>query len=438
MAKSEASVRREQAGQAFARHFLQIIAVESHGEWLRYRDVYNRTVTEIPDNEFVAYISVHKRRRAVVSGTIAALLPQFPQIERRKEGTAQSALVWYRTAPSTLEIVTSRRAVSRAFSDWRRAMRLDARWTGTAWATPEGVLAATMPRQVGRRLGERVSLGLDPSGQEWTVQINQPTQPDTHNVHSAVARGQEGQRFLIRQGTLQRNRQSPERITGELFARRTGLSPVPVSLNGETSSRSWYVVADLDAESTAIRRSTVDFVERCHAARSTQGKEGQADDQRFNELLGHPEVGGGHLRKGRTTEDQTVLHLQGSVWRALYALLAAHNIEMSKPRHRDGYEVDAAIQAPDGPLLVEIKTSITAGDIQTGIGQLALYPRLLDRLVKYRRVLLVRGMPRSAMVAAIEACGVLLHSYEITVENEEVRDVRFSPEFLVLCGISSR
>ena len=58
-------------------------------------------------------------------------------------------------------------------------------------------------------------------------------------------------------------------------------------------------------------------------------------------------------------------------------------------------------------------------------------PRLIARLGEFERALLVPAMPPPAVRAAVEACGIAIHTYEL---GEDEGDVRFSPEFRRRCG----
>ncbi len=419
----------------FGQRFFELVQSEPTGGWVRYRDVYNRTVGELPANAFVQWLAGHPKRRTKVKHVLASAQTAFPDVQRRKDGDAQTSRVWYRARPPTFEIVTDARAVAKGFATWRKAMMLGGAWENGVWETPEGLLAVTLPLPSGRTLGRRVALGFDVDGWTWTLQINQPTNPKTHNVHAALARSPDGRPVLLRQGTLQRNRRNPAQITGQTFRDATGLTPVKVIHNGGPSPRTWYAVAWLDAPPEDIRRATVEFAERCEAARALgTAAMGTEDEERLDELYGREEDGGGHTVTGSTMDDREVPHIQGAVWRRLRRLLAARNIAMTKPRHRQGYEVDGLISGTP-PILLEIKTSPSAAAMQTGIGQLVLYPALLPRLKGARRVLLTRGSPRAALADAIRETGVELHRYEVDIKGSRVVAVRFDGSFLTAVGL---
>jgi len=88
-------------------------------------------------------------------------------------------------------------------------------------------------------LKDKVSLGVDPAGQDWAVQINIPTLPKTENGLSAAGQDNTGKMYLIRQGELHQNRIS-ERIREEDFIKSSGLKAVDVHLDGAATKRRWF------------------------------------------------------------------------------------------------------------------------------------------------------------------------------------------------------
>jgi hypothetical protein len=294
-----------------------------------------------------------------------------------------------------------------------------------------------MPLAADGPLGERVALGVDPDGESWTVQINQPTAPKTHNVRSAVALSPSGRPGLVRQGALQPNRRSPNLIEGEDFRRATGLEPLEVYHNGAPSPRTWYLVCWLDETAKQIRRATHDFVERCEGARALgTGADALLDEQRFDELLGRDESDASHVVAGKVLTTREIVHVHAAVSRRLRELFKTYDLWMIKPRHRAGYEIDGFVAMSPKSLLIEIKTSADANAMHTGVGQLTLYPLLLPRRRGARKILLTLGRPRDPLVAAIQESGVELHSYTIRMSGKRVRDVTFSPAFLAAVGLT--
>jgi hypothetical protein len=329
--------------------------------------------------------------------------------------------------PERLQLSTDPGQIREAFSIWRRAMEQHARRRGSIWWLPEGKVYF-------QTNGSEFKLGSDPLGENWIVQLNEPGQ-GTENPLSGIARNSTGRPFLLRQGILHKNAQSP-RIESNEFADRTGLKPANVTRNGKPARRAWFIVTALDIPEDEICQNTAAFVERCSLARDRDvAAMAKLDDERLNDLFGKPEQGG-QVTGQPTINPNQLRRIQGEVWQKLYALLVADGRGLHKPKHARGYEVDGEIETPTGRLLLEIKTNNTAADVYTGIGQLIVYPKLLPRLSGHRRILLLPGAPSGVLIEAIRECGVELHSYNLKLDGGEVH-VSFSARFLQLCNLDA-
>jgi hypothetical protein len=325
--------------------------------------------------------------------------------------------------------------IKAAFSIWRSALTEQADWRGDSWWLPEErIVVGNRNDRTTPQLGEFVVLGTDPTGANVTVQLNEPQQYGNENPLSGVVRDAEGRLHLVRQGVLHKNAQS-ERVDGQLFSERTGLSPVDVRIGAAKAKRSWFVVTALDLPNAYIRRNIGAFVDLCSLARLVaEAKEAKQDEERFDELFGKDEVG------GETTGDPTLnknhrRRIQGEVWLALQILLTADGRELLKPRHARGYEVDGEIATSSGKLLIEIKTGTRASDVYAGVGQLLLYPTLLPRLKAHRRILLLPGSPTEPLAEALRNCGIELHGYNFAIVGKKVQ-VDFSERFLKRCDLA--
>lgn len=213
--------------------------------------------------------------------------------------------------------------------------------------------------------------------------------------------------------------------------------PAAVEADGLAGRRTWFKVCSLDSPPEAIRRTCSAFVDRCAQVRaSADANEPPPSEPEATDLFGSAESGGSYKRRARAAEEErTILRRQGIVWLALAELLTRAGVNICKGRHRLGYEVDAEIDGPGiDPLLLEIKTGISAGDVHSGVGQLHLYPRLIPRLASHERALLLPGMPPQQVRAAVEACGIAIHTYDL-IESGEDLAVTFSSDFLHRCGI---
>lgn len=264
------------------------------------------------------------------------------------------------------------------------------------------------------------------------VELNQPRKAGSENPGTTIAVDGKGRRYVVRQGDLHSS-PSSQRIKGAEFTRRTGLHPVTMWVGSSQAKKEWHVVARLDGRSNAaILNDTTEFVRRCWNAR-TFGLKAAEDQVRLTALFGHAERGGWYDVDPRLLPTR-VLKVQGYVSECLATVLQESGISLVKPRHAANYEVDGTVDAPDGPILIEIKTGISAADIYCGVGQLTVYPLILPDLAAHTKILLLPGRPRPGLVKALEDCGVELHSYELKRGRRRATAL-FATAFLRRCGM---
>ena len=114
------------------------------------------------------------------------------------------------------------------------------------------------------------------ASKECTVQINPAGSAGDANVLSSIGEDRRDARryAVLRQGRLQRNRQTAGQISGGEF--RHAFQKLPVSASGSfgAKSREWYLVCDLGDDVQATVRQTADFVQRCDQVRVRQGARG--------------------------------------------------------------------------------------------------------------------------------------------------------------------
>ena len=110
-------------------------------------------------------------------------------------------------------------------------------------------------------------LGLDPTGAEWAVEMNEPPVAGDHNRLAGIAQDASGGLHLLRQGWLRGRRPAPD-VREQRFAELTGLNPVSIAATGRAAARRWFLVASLDDPAERIRRTTARFVKLCDAARN--------------------------------------------------------------------------------------------------------------------------------------------------------------------------
>jgi hypothetical protein len=236
-------------------------------------------------------------------------------------------------------------------------------------------------------------------------------------------------RYLLREGRLTANNVSGFVI--DRFAELTGLADVPLFLCDKQSGRRWYVVADLDAAPGEILAQASAFANACAKARSLAGGGRMVADAE-TEDGSRPTYGADE--KGRlTTRTQpggtTEVHaLQGYVFEALKKIVGP---ELKKPKN-NGYCVDALIEPAN--LLIEIKTGTSAQCIYEAVGQLKLYPRLVNIAGTPQQVLLVPDERplKPIMAAAVGEAGIHIFTYTIDGSGRKPR-ISFPDEFIRRC-----
>jgi hypothetical protein len=338
----------------------------------------------------------------------------------------------------TLEVSPS--ASDAGFRVWLHALgaearrRSDFRW----WLPTERLLVRLSHSLSDAGSVPNVKIAYDGTGERWTVEINQPRQPGNANGLSAIANDGSGRRWLLRQGWLQPNRQSTSLVRGQDFREATRLIPVSVVVGAGPRDRDWYPVAMLEGSADEVRRQTAEFVGRCSVARSFFGIDQQerTDAAVASSLLGQPETGGTLFKSAQAAKPETLIRkIQGDVWEALERELAKIGKKLTKPRHPTaGYEVDGVIEGADGPWLLEIKSSFSPADVYSGVGQLAVYQRLLPSLAGHRSLLLLPEHEPGPLLDAVRELGVVVETFTHSVELN-VPNVVFSSSFRKLCEL---
>lgn len=338
---------------------------------------------------------------------------------------------------TALKLVRDDEAARQGFADWRVALMDGAIRRGSVWWLPERAVVFKPFRNHSASYNDGLELGVDPRGESWAVQINEPQIAGDHNSGANLATDGSGKRYLVRQGLLRPNSASNALITGQDFVERTGLTPVLVQAQGLAAKRQWHVVAALDEGAAEIRRGTAFFVDRCAAAR--EGYESGATSRPTPaDRFGRPETGGTYVIGARAAVDErTVLREHGIVYLELAAMVRDRGGDVRKGRHGRGFEVDAEIEtAAAKPLLVEIKTGISANEIHTGVGQLHLYRKLLTRLSGYEAALLLPRSPHSDVEKAVNDCKITIFTYGFEILPDDVYLVTFCDALLERCGFA--
>lgn len=106
-----------------------------------------------------------------------------------------------------------------------------------------------------------------------TVQINPAASAGDANVLSAIGedRSKPGTFAVLRQGRLQKNRDTAKQVSGGEFRHAFGRMPVDTTGSFGARGREWFLVCELGNDALTVARETADFVERCAKVRSLHG-----------------------------------------------------------------------------------------------------------------------------------------------------------------------
>jgi hypothetical protein len=334
-----------------------------------------------------------------------------------------------------LDIVTSQLACDVAFRQWADIMTGNARLVEGGWIIEgKGVFFMNYGHGETATVDDQIMLGVDPDTGNSTVKIVRPKAhrkdkgPDT-----VLATDDTGRQFLLRAGSLKKNRVSS--FIKDDFAELTELTHVPLIVDGLQASDHWYVVADLGATPSEIVRQAADFSNACARARTSAGG-GQPVKDKENANASRPTYG--MDEKGRITKRTTsggtteVLELQGFVYKALKEIVCE---ELRKPK-RNGYCVDGMI-APAN-LLIEIKTGTSAHCIYEAVGQLLLYPDLIGIQGRPEKALLIPDQRplNPVMAAALDIAGISVFTYNIDDRSKKPR-ITFPDALIERCKRAS-
>ena len=281
---------------------------------------------------------------------------------------------------------------------------------------------------------DQIMLGVDPDTGNSTVKIVRPKAhrkdkgPDT-----ILATDDAGRRFLLRAGSLTQNRVSG--FIKDDFAELTGLTHVPLMVDGLQAKDRWYVVADLGATPAEIVKQAADFSNACSRARTYAGDRRPFEDQ---EDANSSRPTYGMDEKGRITKRRTsggtaeVRELQGFVHEALKQIVGEG---LRKPK-RNGYCVDGMIEPAN--LLLEIKTGTSAHCIYEGVGQLLLYPGLIGIEGGPEKALLIPDQRplKPVMTAALDMAGIAVFTYNIDDSRKKPR-ITFPDALIERCKRAS-
>lgn len=145
-----------------------------------------------------------------------------------------------------------------------------------------------------------------------------------------------------------------------------------------------------------------------------------AADASDAELFGTAEIAGSYILKASHRVEQEVTRKQGYVWEALEMIVRQNDARLTKPRHAMGYEVDGLVDKAGEKFLLEIKTTVLASDVYTGVGQLHLYDQLIPSVKGARKILLLPGKLDEEIKAAVASTGIAVLAYNMRHHNDHL------------------
>ncbi len=318
--------------------------------------------------------------------TDEALRAQILAIRDQKPDTLKVA--------GPLVLLTNSEALKKAWDHWVAVITAEAEPVGKNRWWHAGLKLHAQTRLKDGHV-HAVALSREEGVERWTVELKPLDRPGNANLLTAIGQDEVGRLWLLRQGWLHPHTPSAPHIKDEDFRTGTGLTPVPVIVGAGPTDREWYRVCPLDGSPAQMLAATTLFVARCDLARRQQDPQPRSDDElrKIQTLLAADETMGFLLRQARPAEGERLIWKKhAEVFSALKTCLGGVGLALDKMRPAPGYEVDGVIPL-DEPILVEIKTAVTAADIYTAVGQLMIYRRLICPKDSHRLVLVLPKRP---------------------------------------------
>jgi hypothetical protein len=328
------------------------------------------------------------------------------------------------TFPDTLSMTLAVTDWKEDFLSWQATLRTgDKVGKDTYYFRSENVRVKIGPRLIDDVPVTRFGIGK--TGKDWVVEINPPSIPGKESGLAAVASDSVGRRWLLRQGILHENHLS--QTIDKRFGELTGLRPVDV----KDSKRSWYPVELLESGATRHLHGTLEFVKRCNFARMPTS----TADVSHAELFGAAEIAGSYNLKASHRVAQEVTCKQGYVWEAFEKIAIQNGARLTKPRHAMGYEVDGLLDNAGKKFLLEIKTTVLASDVYTGVGQLHLYDKLIPSVKGAHQILLLPAALGEEIKAAVTSTGITVLAYDMRYHNDQLT-ISFPEETKLFFGFA--
>ncbi|WP_156386423.1 hypothetical protein [Rhizobium sp. Leaf391] len=102
-----------------------------------------------------------------------------------------------------------------------------------------------------------------------------------------------------------------------------------------------------------------------------------------------------------------------------------------------GYEVDGLVDNAGEKFLLEIKTTVLASDVYTGVGQLHLYDQPIPGVKGARKILLLPGTLGEEIKAAVSSTGIVVLAYDMRYHNDRLM-ITFPEETRLFSGSCHR
>ena len=291
-----------------------------------------------------------------------------------------------------LTATESRRQIRAAITAWRQSFSQGAESLhaglggGTYWHPHLGVWGHF--RRRARRDGSPRywnAFGMSPRRlrRNIVVEINPPPAFRYGNMQGVIATDSAGTRYLLHKGQLR----IPNRhISAEDFARVTSYESHSVHYSDDHIVNC-YAVANIDAASDELQRQVALFVGECERIRRHYGagrRDPKGDSRAEEAEKNSPELTGTYYVGPQ--DPKTVERRHGNVWHALTAALDKLGSKHTNQRVA-GWGPDLRTFDSSLPLLFEIKSRLTASELQCAVGQLFIYEKLLGK--RYKKVLVL-------------------------------------------------
>ena len=251
------------------------------------------------------------------------------------------------------------------------------------------------------------------------VEINPPPQFRYGNRQGVLARDDSDTRYLLHKGQL---RIPNRRISAEDFEAVTSYTRRVVRYSDDRVF-DCYAVANIDDTAAELQQQMASFVGECERVRryyGTDRRDGEGDNRAEEAEKSSPELTGTYYVGPR--DPAIIERRHGKVWHALTGALDEIGCNHTNQRVA-GWGPDLRTFGDDVPLLFEIKSRLTAAELQCAVGQLFIYEKLLR--TEHRKVLVLPNELSAEIGAAIRELGLEVltfqeHGAQVEIDMEKL------------------